>query len=118
MAREPKVSHPVTSDQEIEEDRLAALKECRELANDGELTESGFEPGTYGCHEALHSVSIVLGIVEQNLLEHPSIIKDPAWYRHASKAHAALFSLYQEIGVRHLGEMPELKMATARNRHL
>ena len=118
MAREPNVSHPVTSDQEIEEDRLAALNECRELANDGELTESGFEPGTYGCHEALHSVHIVMDIVAQKLLEHPSIIKDPAWYRHASKAHAALFTLYQEIGVRHLGEMPESKMTTARKKHL
>lgn len=80
------------SDAGIEEDRKHALERI------GDFTHEDFLPGTYGCHEALHTAYIMASMVEAHLLNHPAILLNPAWYRRASRAVHELAQLYQDIG--------------------
>ncbi len=60
-----------------------------------------FGPGTFGCHEAMDRTSVLMGLVGE-LAEHDAIRLNPQWERLATKAHDALFDLYQKIGMVHL----------------
>jgi hypothetical protein len=64
--------------------------------------ETGFEPGTFGCHEALHMTSVLVRMVSTELMEHEAIIQNSEWFALADKAHQALLDLYQSIGAKHL----------------
>lgn len=96
------------SPEEIEQDRLARLAA---EAEDRESTPAEliarFVPGTFGCHEALHTASIVMNLVDERLASHPAVLANPDWYRLASEAHTALYNLYQAIGARHIGDEVE-----------
>ena len=84
------------SPEEIEQDRLARLTTAAEdRESESEELIADFAPGTFGCHEALHTASIVVNLVDERLCEHPAILANPAWYRLASEAHTALYNLYQ-----------------------
>lgn len=61
-----------------------------------------YVPGSFGCHEALHTVSIVVGLVGADILEHGAIVSNREWYALAHEAHDALYRLYQVIGAAHL----------------
>lgn len=61
-----------------------------------------YAPGTYGCHEALHTASVVMSLIETSLISHPAIAAKPEWKALAEQAHGALFDLYQAIGKEHL----------------
>ena len=61
-----------------------------------------FTPGTFGCHEALHTSSLLMDQVASQLMEHPAILQNKAWLQKAEEAHKALFDLYQAIGAAHL----------------
>ena len=61
-----------------------------------------FAPGSFGCHEAMHTASVVMTLVEASLMDHPAISARPDWYKLASDAHRTLFDLYQAIGAEHL----------------
>ena len=61
-----------------------------------------FDPGTKGCHEALHMTSFLANAVDEELCEHPAIKKDKEWSELAHKAHRALADLYQAIATKHL----------------
>lgn len=63
---------------------------------------NGFEPGSFGCHEALHMASYLTEAVAERLMEHKAIEQNPEWFALAEKAHQALFDLYQAIGRKHL----------------
>jgi len=96
------------SAEDIEQDRierLAAGAEDRESTPEELMAD--FAPGTFGCHEALHTASIVMNLVDERLCEHPAILANPDWYRLASQAHTALYNLYQAIGARHIGDEVE-----------
>lgn len=96
------------SPEDIEQDRierLAAGAEDRESTPEELIAD--FAPGTFGCHEALHTASIVMNLVDERLCEHPAILANPDWYRLASQAHTALYNLYQAIGARHIGDEVE-----------
>lgn len=96
------------SPEEIEQDRierLAAGADDRESTPEELIAD--FAPGTFGCHEALHTASIVMNLVDERLCEHPAILANPDWYRLASEAHTALYNLYQAIGARHIGDEVE-----------
>lgn len=85
-------------------DRLTGLAAA---ANDlgqsaAELT-AAYAPGSFGCHEALHTAALLMDVVDQRLCEHPAILANAEWYRLARAAHAKLFDLYQAIGAAHLG---------------
>lgn len=61
-----------------------------------------FQPGTMGCHEALHTVNMIVGIIDDNLCKHPAIVMNKEWYKDASKAAQLLADLYQKIGQDHM----------------
>lgn len=61
-----------------------------------------FAPGTFGCHEALHMASVLAGMVDDQLCEHPAIQQRPDWQTLADRAREALSDLYQAIGQEHV----------------
>lgn len=75
-----------------------------DLAEIGDIDLSQYAPGTFGCHEAMHTVSIMLDMTDDLLLQHPAILANPDFYRLAGDVHEALFALYQAIGEKHLAE--------------
>lgn len=81
-----------------ENDRLAALS-AHNLSKKG---KAKYAPGTHGCHEALHVASVIEGMIDANLVNHPAVLLDPEIYRLAAAAHKAMFDLYQAIGARHM----------------
>lgn len=62
----------------------------------------GFEPKSFGCHEALHMTSFLIGAVDEELVEHPAITQNEEWLRLAIAAREALATLYNKIGEKHL----------------
>lgn len=62
----------------------------------------GFEPGSHGCHEALHMASFLIDAVDEQLVGHPAIQANADWQKLATTALDALFELYQAIGKQHL----------------
>jgi hypothetical protein len=61
-----------------------------------------FAPGTFGLHELLDRVSLIVGLIDQQILEHPACLQDERWYLLADAAADALNRLYQELGAIHL----------------
>jgi hypothetical protein len=61
----------------------------------------GFEPGTFGCHEALHLASTFMNMVEEHLAEHPAVRANPEWEALATTAVRALADLYHAIREAH-----------------
>lgn len=87
----------MTDEAELEQERLADLDEA-EIEN-----PENFLPGSFGCHEALHTASMLMEMVHSHLLEHPAILLDSEFYRRARNVHSELFDLYQALGTKHLG---------------
>jgi hypothetical protein len=67
-----------------------------------ELPDTPFAPGGFGCHEALHMASFLCAAVDEELVEHEAIKRDPEWLSLAEQARDALAALYQKIGSKHL----------------
>lgn len=86
------MSSDTDTDEEIEEDRKRALADFENLI------QADFLPGSYGCHEALHTAHLMTDIVERHLLTHPAILLNADWYRRAHRAVHEIGTLYQEIG--------------------
>jgi len=86
----------LAAEADSERQRLADLVEI------GDIDLSQYAPGTFGCHEAMHTTSIMLDMTDDQLLHHPAILADPDFYRLAGEVHDALFALYQAIGEKHL----------------
>ncbi|MDL2399378.1 hypothetical protein [Rhizobium mayense] len=84
------------TDADLEQQRLADLAEL----GDVDLTQ--YAPGTFGCHEAMHTTSLMLDMTDDQLLQHPAVLANPEFYRLAGAVHEALFALYQAIGEKHL----------------
>ena len=84
---------------ELEQDRLQALTERD--AEEPDWRER-YKPGTFGCHEALHTSALLTNLVASRLMEHGAIMQNQDWYVLADKAHQALLDLYQAIGAVHL----------------
>lgn len=61
-----------------------------------------FDPGSFGCHEALHTTSLILSILHEHLSTHPSIQANPEWRNQVGEVEDILANLYQEIGAVHL----------------
>ena len=61
----------------------------------------GFEPGTFGCHEALHLASTFMIMIEEHLAEHPAVRANPEWDALAAAAVTALADLYHAIREAH-----------------
>jgi hypothetical protein len=46
--------------------------------------------------------SLLGGIVDEWLLEHPAVASNPKWKKRAQKAHEEIVALYQDIAREHL----------------
>ena len=57
----------------------------------------GFEPGTFGCHEALYLASTFRTMFEEHLAEHPAIRANPEWGALAVTAALALSDLCHSV---------------------
>lgn len=92
------------TDAEIEEDRQHALAD----ADLGEDKKGNYAPGSMGCHEALHMANMMADTLDRQLLTHPAILLNPAWYARVWRACDELGALYQEIGAVHFadGDVP------------
>lgn len=92
-----------SSDVELEDERLRLVTE---LARVKQTTSAALlarnSPGSTGFHEATHTASIVLDLLDQHILHHPAIAGNPEWFRYASRASEALFNLYQSMGAAQL----------------
>jgi len=80
---------------------------------DEDLDPKEFQPGSYGCHEALHMASFFMESVDRGLVAHPTVTLNPEWFALASQAHDALFALYQAIGAAHC-ESPDKRSIEGR----
>ena len=89
------------ADDEIEADRIERLAKLDSDYADDPAWRDRFKPGSFGCHEALHTASVLAAVVEEHLVDHPAIVLDPECFRLASRAAEALADLYQAIGRRH-----------------
>ena len=65
---------------------------------------TGYQPGSYGCHEAMHMAFVLQELVARQLLEHRAITSRPEWAKLAQTAFDTLFELYQAIDREHLVE--------------
>lgn len=81
--------------EEVEEFRQSDLE-------DSELVPSDHLPKSFSYHEALDRTSMVLNILDNNVLSHPAILLDPEAYRLAYEAQSKLYNLYQYLGAKHL----------------
>jgi len=88
-----------STDIELEDERL---KQLDILAAERSMTPSDllaqYASGSFGFHEVVHTTSIVLDLVDDQLLHHPAIAGNAEWFRLAAKASEALFNLYQSMG--------------------
>jgi hypothetical protein len=98
------MSDSKTAGPDSETDRAAALQAAAHARGltAGEIV-ANYAPGSFGCHEALHTAALLMDLVEARLCDHPAILANAGWYRLAHEAHARLFDLYQSIGAEHLG---------------
>lgn len=64
-------------------------------------TSKSYEPGTFGCHEALDRCALLAELVS-DFSEHKAIQRIPRWRDLAEEAAERLAELYQEIGRVHL----------------
>lgn len=60
------------------------------------------KPGSFGCHEILDRTLLAQEIVDEYILNHPSIEYKKKWVKLAEKASNALAALYQDIGKEHM----------------
>ena len=81
-------------------ERLQAIEEL--AADDGPEWGAPYVPGSFGCHELLDRTSLVVDLIERNLLTHPACLQNADWHRLAAKAAEALHELYQQVGEAHL----------------
>ncbi len=95
-----------STDIELEDERL---KQLDILAEERSMTPSDllthYASGSFGFHEAVHTTSIVLDLVDDQLLHHPAIAGNSEWFRLAAKASEALFNLYQSMGAAQLATL-------------
>ena len=92
-----------STDIELEDERL---KQLDILAEERAMTPpellAHYTSSSFGFHEAVHTTSIVLDLVDDQLLHHPAIAGNEEWFRLAARASESLFNLYQAMGAAQL----------------
>jgi len=61
-----------------------------------------YAPGSMGRHEALHMAQFLESAIDNELVQHPAILKHEKWLKLAVRAADALAELHQAIGKKHL----------------
>ena len=64
--------------------------------------KQGFEPGSFGCREALHVVSVRWDMWARHVCEHPAINANPKREPRSTRILCDIHALYQAIGREHL----------------
>lgn len=85
-----------------DQDRQQLIEELK--TEQGPDWAKGYKPGSFGCHELLDRTSLIAGMVEEHVLNHPACARNRDWYALAEKAAAALHELYQRVGAEHLDD--------------
>lgn len=107
------------TDDQYEADRFAALKERWQAQAEGpdrRSLQSQFGPGSFGCHEAVHTTLLVVELIEQQLANHCAVLLDPSWYMNVREAQAILHRAYSAAAQKHLdapmptGDRPPLTL--------
>jgi hypothetical protein len=92
-----------STDIELEDERL---KQLDILAEERAMTPpellTHYTSSSFGFHEAVHTTSIVLDLVDDQLLHHPAVAGNEEWFRLAARASESLFNLYQAMGAAQL----------------
>lgn len=80
----------------------------RDLLDNSEFREQSIQemeefsaPGTYVCHEALHTSYLMHTIILSSLCEHISIVCNKSWYIKSRQIASLLYELYSEIAIAH-----------------
>lgn len=76
------------------------------MSKRGEALYEQFGPGTYACHEAFHTTSILVGLAN-DLVEHESIKLNPSWRSQLNEIIEKLVMLYENISAEHLPDFTE-----------
>ena len=71
------------------------------------FSAEAFGPGTMGCHELIHILSIAVGFVEDHVVNHGTMELHPTWKKKAERAVAILADLYSTIGQKHFEQSSE-----------
>jgi hypothetical protein len=84
---------------------------CHEIAHTAPGTKPRLpplpnDPGSFGCHEAMHLANVFGEIVDRYLVQHPAIRRNLDWATAVTKAATALHDVYQAIGGQHLEAEP------------
>jgi hypothetical protein len=61
-----------------------------------------FKPGSFGCHEALHMASVIAEMIDDYLINHPTIAHNKEWLKEALDAHKKIYRLCQNIAEEHM----------------
>jgi ClpX C4-type zinc finger len=67
------------------------------------------DPGSFGCHEALHLAKVFGEIIDRYLVAHPAIRWNPDWNTSATKIVQALRDLHQSISSQHFDAEPAVR---------
>lgn len=85
----------ISSEEEIESDRLEDLKEVSDTWE--ERFKERFEFDSFGHHEASDRSYIVAENFESYVLKHPTVVMYPELYRDAHKISEILYEFYNAV---------------------
>lgn len=88
-----------------EKERLEVLAERQAAEFEGPDHRSlavRYGPGSYGCHEALHTTQLAVDLIERELLSHSAVLLDSFWYGKVREAQALLRDAYRHVADEHL----------------
>lgn len=57
------------------------------------IDPSDYTTGTLGYHEAIHTAKLVANLIDNDLMDHPTVALNSDAYTHAVAAHTALINL-------------------------
>jgi hypothetical protein len=75
-----------------------------------------YEPGTFGYHEALHTLSVLAEALDRHVLQHPALEADQDAYKAVGRIVARLYCVYVEMADRHIGAEEECRLPASSSR--
>jgi hypothetical protein len=87
---------------DYEQDRQQLVREL--CADQGPQWTEQYKPGSFGCHELLDRISLIVDNVDKYILSHPACVQNPDWFALAEQVVAVLHDLYRQVGAEHLDE--------------
>jgi hypothetical protein len=72
------------------------------------MIDSRYKPGSFGCHEALHTTWMLMDMTERYLANHRTIEDNEEWSSAVSGVLDSFWNLYQLIGAEHLEASGEI----------